>query len=111
MGGSEDELDVVGIQREKRSRESETGRVYATWMAVNDFMETRLIGLSDYFRVGTGAPPRFIIPHTVDYKLVLESYSSRITDSVRGRRLRTRGAMAGMGGAFVKTLRFTRMRN
>lgn len=30
-------------------------------MSVNDFMETRLMGLSDYFRVGTGALPQFII--------------------------------------------------
>lgn len=46
----------------KATSQSEAGHVYAAWMAVNDFMETRLMGLSDYFRVGTGAPPQFIIP-------------------------------------------------
>ena len=45
-------------------------------MAVNDFMETRLMGLSDYFRVGTGAPTAVYYSHTVDYTLVLESSSS-----------------------------------
>lgn len=42
---------------------SETGDVqWPTWMVVNDFMETRLMGLSDYFHIGTVALPQFIIP-------------------------------------------------
>lgn len=51
-----DELVVEG------KATSETGYVYGGWMAVNDFMETHLMRLSDYFRVGTGAPSQFIIP-------------------------------------------------
>ena len=44
-GGGEDEPDVAGLQRGK----SKTGEAFSagTWMAVNDFMETRLMGLSD----------------------------------------------------------------
>ena len=44
-----------GKQRQKRD-------TFMGWMAVNDFMETHLMRLSDYFRVGTGAPSQFIIP-------------------------------------------------
>mgnify|MGYP004589626137 CR=1 FL=1 len=55
-------MSRVESRRKKATSQSETGHVHEAWMAVNDFMETRLMGLSDYFRVGTGAPPQFIIP-------------------------------------------------